>query len=59
MTDEIMRLVQDMESGVGFGRLVLSDMHHMGRSIVGSLLQMWRLVSLYPREVVRALESME
>lgn len=28
MNDEIMRPVQDMESGVGFGRLVLSDIHH-------------------------------
>lgn len=28
MNDEIMRSVQYMESGVGFGRLVLSDMHH-------------------------------
>lgn len=28
MNDEIMRPVQDMESGVGFGRLVPADMHH-------------------------------
>jgi hypothetical protein len=54
MTDEIMRLVQDMESGVGFGRLVLPDIHGMGKSIVGLLPQIWRLVSAHPREVVRA-----
>lgn len=58
MNDEIMRPVQDMESGVGFGRLVLADMYHR-RSIVDSLPQIWRLVSVHPREVVRAVESME
>jgi hypothetical protein len=54
MTDEIMRPVQDMESGVGFGRLVPPDRHGMGRSIVGSLPRIWRLVSAHPREVGRA-----
>lgn len=54
MTDEIMRLVQDMESGVGFGRLVRPDIHGMGKSIVDSLPQIWRVVSAHPREVVRA-----
>lgn len=54
MNDDIMRLVQDMESGVRFGRFLLLGMHYMGLSTIDSLPQIWRLVSVHPREVVRA-----
>lgn len=59
MNDDRMMLAQEMELGVGFGRLALLGMDYMGMSTVDSLPHIWRLVSVHPREAVRARESME